>query len=105
MKGGAMALKAKSVARQEVLDLATLSVEGAAQDGGMIPADMEARRLLDAHPDCQIPFEELRDAIARLAIDHGVGVEFGDRSDEQEDALGSRLREVVAAAKVDRPRN
>ena len=49
-----MSLKPASVERQEVLDLASLSVEGAAQDGGMIPADMEARRLLDAHPDCQI---------------------------------------------------
>ena len=46
-----MSLKTKSVDRQEVLDLAALSVEGAANDGGMIPADLEARRLLDAHPD------------------------------------------------------
>jgi hypothetical protein len=77
-----MALKTKSVDRQEVLDLAALSVEGAAQDGGMIPADMEARRLLGAYPECQIPFEELRDTIARLAIEHGVGVEFGLRPEQ-----------------------
>jgi hypothetical protein len=99
-KGDAMSLKVKSVDRQEVLDLAALSVEGAAKDGGMIQADMEAHRLLDAHPDCQISFEELRDTIARLAIEHNVGVEFGDRSYEQQDALGSRPREIVAAAKV-----
>ena len=77
-----MSLKPASVERQEVLDLASLSVEGAAQDGGMIPADMEARRLLDAHPDCQISFDALREAIARLAIDRGVGVEFGFRQDQ-----------------------
>jgi hypothetical protein len=77
-----MSLKPQSVERQEVLDLASLSVEGAAQDGGMIPADMEARRLLDAHPNCQISFDELREAIARLAIDRGVGVEFGIQSDQ-----------------------
>ena len=77
-----MSLTTKSVDRQEVLDLAALSVKGAAQDGGMIPADMEARRLLDAYPDCQIPFDELRDAIARLAFAHGVGVEFGLRPDQ-----------------------
>ena len=77
-----MSLKPASVERQEVLDLASLSVEGAAQDGGMIPADMEARRLLDAHPNCQISFDELREAIARLAIDRGVGVEFGIQSDQ-----------------------
>ena len=100
-----MSLKTKSVDRQEVLDLAALSVEGAANDGGMIPADLEARRLLDAHPDCQIPFEELRDAIARLAVKHDVGVEFGDRSYDQQDAFGSRLRAVVAATKADRRRN
>lgn len=80
-----MSLKAKSVERQEVLDLASLSIEGAAQDGGMIPADMEARRLLDAHPDCQISFEELRDAIARLALARGVGVEFGLRPGQNSD--------------------
>ena len=74
-----MSLKAKSVERQQVLDLASLSVEGAAKDGGMIPADMEARRLLDAHPDCQISFETLRDTIAELAVERGVGVEFGFR--------------------------
>jgi hypothetical protein len=77
-----MSLKPASVERQEVVDLASLSVEGAAQDGGMIPADMEARRLLDAHPNCQISFDELRAAIARLAIDRGVGVEFGFRQDQ-----------------------
>ena len=77
-----MSLKPASVERQEVLDLAGLSVEGAAQDGGMIPADMEARRLLDAHPNCQISFDELREAIARVAIDRGVGVEFGIQSDQ-----------------------
>jgi hypothetical protein len=78
-----VSLKSKSVDRQEVLDLAGLAVEGAAQDGGMIPANMEARRLLDAHPDCQIPFEELRDAIAQLAVERGVGVEFGLRPDQE----------------------
>ena len=67
---------------REVLDLVTLSIEGAMQDGGMVPADMEARRLLEAHPDCQIPFKELRDAIARMAVEKGAGVEFGFRPDE-----------------------
>jgi hypothetical protein len=43
---------------------------------------MEARRLLEAHPDCQIPFKELRDAIARMAVEKGAGVEFGFRPDE-----------------------
>ena len=74
-----MSLKTKSVERQEVLDLASLSVVGAAQDGGMIQADMEARRLLDANPDCQMSFEDLRDAIARMAIKRDVSVEFGLR--------------------------
>ncbi len=47
----------------------------------MIAADVEARRLLDTNPDCQIPFEELREAIATLAVRRGVGVEFGLRPD------------------------
>jgi hypothetical protein len=74
-----MSLKAKSVESGQVLDLATLAVEGAAMDGGMIAADMEARRLLDAHPDCQISFEVLRDTIARLAVARGVCIEYGLR--------------------------
>ena len=74
-----MSLKTQSVERTQVLDLAALSVEAAAQDGGLIAADMEARRLLDANPDCQISFDELRAAIARLAVNRGVIVEFGLR--------------------------
>jgi hypothetical protein len=73
-----VSLKPASVERQEVLDLASLAVENAAKDGGMIAADTEAQRLLDDSPDCQIPLSELRDAIARLAIERGVAVEFGD---------------------------
>lgn len=75
-----MSLKAKSVERAEVMDLAVLSVEKAANDGGVVAADTEARRLLDAHPDCQISFDELRDTIARIAIKRGLGVKFGDRT-------------------------
>ena len=80
-----MSLKTKSVERHEVLDLAALSVEAAAQDGGMIATDVEARRLLDANPDCQMSFEELRRAIATLAVKRGVGVEFGLRPQENSD--------------------
>ena len=76
-----MSLKTQSVERTEVLDLAALSVEAAAQDGGLIPADLEARRLLDANPDCQMSFDELRASIARLAVKRGVIVEFGLRPD------------------------
>ena len=72
-----MSLKTKSVESGQVLDLAALSVEGAARHGRMIAVDVEARRLLDAHPDCQISFEVLRDTIARLAFARGVRVDFG----------------------------
>jgi hypothetical protein len=75
-----MSLKAKSVILEDLLDLANLSVETAAQHGGMILADVRARRLLDAYIDCPIPFEELRDAIARLAMERGVSVEFADHA-------------------------
>jgi hypothetical protein len=86
LKGGLICLNSGSSSLdchiREVLDLVILSIEGAMEDGGMVPADMEARSLLEAHPDCQIPFEELRDAIARMAVEKGVGVEFGFRPDE-----------------------
>jgi len=74
-----MSLKVKSVETRTVIDLAALAVFTASRDGGMIAADSEARRLLDANPDCQIAFAELRDAIVRVAVQHGVGVEFGQR--------------------------
>lgn len=67
-------------ARQKVLSLAHLAVQKAARDGGMIPAHTLAVQLLADHPDCPMSFEELRDGIARVAIEHGVGVEFGERS-------------------------
>jgi hypothetical protein len=83
-----MLVKAKSVVLEDLLDLANFSVQAAAQDGGMISVDVRARRLLDAYIDCPIPFEELRDAIARLALERGVGVKFRDRSYRQQHAIG-----------------
>lgn len=80
-----MTLKPASVESREVLDLVALLVAGAAKDGGVLAAGVEAQRLLDTHPDCQIPFEELRDTIARLAVERSVGVEFGGRSGETGD--------------------
>ena len=72
-----MSLKTASVERKEILDLAMLSIESAARDGGLLVAHTEARRLLAVYPDCRMSFEELREAIARLAISRGAGVELG----------------------------
>ena len=74
-----MSLKVQSVETVTVMDLAALAVFTASRDGGMIAADVEARRILDANPDCQTPFAELRDAIVLMAVKHGVGVQFGQR--------------------------
>lgn len=63
-----MSLKTASVERQEILDLAKLSIESADRDGVVFVAHTEARRLLALYPDCRMSFEELREAIARLAI-------------------------------------
>ena len=72
-----MSLKTASVERKEMLDLASLSIESAARDGEMLVAHTEARRLLTVYPECRMSFEELREAIARLAVTRGVGVELG----------------------------
>ena len=71
-----MSLKVKSVEVKMVLDLAALAVFAASKDGGMIAAEAEALCLLYENPDCQMPFTELRDAIAMMAVKQGVGVEF-----------------------------
>jgi len=63
-----MSLKTASVERQEMLDLASLSMESAARDGRVFVAHTEARRILAVHPESRMSFEELREAIARLAI-------------------------------------
>ena len=55
MKGAVTALKTRSVETKAVTDLAALAVFTASKDGGMIAADVEARRLLDEYPNCQIP--------------------------------------------------
>jgi len=75
--GKLVSLKTQSVEVRTVVDLAALAVFTASKDGGMIAADLEARRILDANPDCQTPFAELRDAIVRVAVKHGLGVQFG----------------------------
>lgn len=72
-----MSQEVESVETTVVFDLAADAVIAATQNGGMIAADVEVRRLLDRHPDCQIPFDELRDAIVRRAVLLGVGIEFG----------------------------
>ena len=79
-----MVLKPKFVERQQLLDLALLSVEGAANDGGLIAADIEARRLLGSNPDSQISFGDLRDAIVRFAMEKRVAVEFGFHAGEDD---------------------
>ena len=83
-----MSLKVASVERQEMLDLASLSIERAARDGGMIAVDVEAYRILDMRPDCSMSFEELRTAIARLAVSRGVGVELGRDIPREQNAPG-----------------
>ena len=65
--------------RQKLLALAHMAVEKAARDGGMIAAHALATQFLADHPNSEMSHEELREEIARLAIQHGVGVEFGKR--------------------------
>jgi len=74
-----MSRKAQSVEAITVMDLAAFAVFTASKDGGMIAADVEARRILDENPYCQTPFAELRNAIVLMAVQHGIGVEFGQR--------------------------
>ena len=83
-----MSLKVASVERQEMLDLASLSIERAARDGGMMAVDVEAYHILDMRPDSRMSFEELRTALARLAVSRGVGVEFGRKIPREQNAPG-----------------
>ena len=64
--------------RRLLLNRATVAVEKAARNGGMINATIEARRLVD---DCiagdALSLNEVVEDIARLATERGLVVEFG----------------------------
>jgi len=73
-----MALKTRSVETKAVTDLAALAVFTASKDGGMIAADVEARRLLDENPNCQIPSRSCGTPSRQSAQDR-EGVQAGRR--------------------------
>lgn len=72
--------------RQQMLALAAAVVEKAAKDGGIVAARREALRLALEHPGCPMTVEDLSSAIATLAVERGLAVEFED-PDEQINAL------------------
>ena len=63
--------------RRQALAGAIVAVTKAARDGGVMFVDRHAQRLLSEYPDCGMSFAELREELARLAVQQGVNVEFG----------------------------
>jgi hypothetical protein len=65
-------------ARRQILNRATVAVEQAARDGGVIKATVEARRIID---ECiagdALTLNEVAEDIARLATERGLVVDFG----------------------------
>ena len=47
-------------------------VEQAAQAGRMLSPSHEANRILEAYPDCSVPFDVLRHDLIRAATSRGV---------------------------------
>ena len=75
-----MLSKNPDYSRRQALAGAIVAVAKAARNGGMISIDLRAQRLLNEYPDCGLSLAELREELARLAIEQGVGVRFGESS-------------------------
>ena len=73
-----MSLRVKSVEQQEMMDRTLIAIQKAARSGGVISATKLAQLLLDEHPDIGISLATLQNGIARLAVEYGIRVEFGD---------------------------
>jgi hypothetical protein len=78
-----MPLKVKSVERQEMWDRTLVAIQKAARSGGVISPTKLAQLLLDEHPEAGISLATLQDGIARLAVEYGMGVKFGDEPRNQ----------------------
>jgi len=64
--------------RHHILNRATVAVEKAARNGGLIKATVEARRILSEYELGCMTVDQVADEIARLASERGLIVEFGD---------------------------
>ena len=64
--------------RQHMVELVRLAVDGVAEKGGLIHADVHARRLLAENPGSPMSHAELSREIAAYAVIRGVGVELGE---------------------------
>ena len=96
-----MALKALSVQRREIFDLARVAVDAAARDGGLIAATTTARRILDTVPDSEMSASELENEISRLAGEKRVIVEPADAlPGSKTDEAAGRVVPTTAEANV-----
>ena len=63
--------------RRQVMNRATVAVEKASRNGGVIKATVEARRILTECEAGDMSLTEVAEDIARLASEKGVVVELG----------------------------
>jgi hypothetical protein len=63
--------------RQQIIDEALIAILRAAKDRSVLSLTHECQRLAANHPNSGMTTQEMRDLIARLAVDRGVSVGFG----------------------------
>lgn len=73
-----MAIEAKTVDRQELVDRITVAVEKAARNGGTIRLAETVKVLLNGDETISTPLVELEREIIEVATHAGVGVDFSD---------------------------
>jgi hypothetical protein len=60
--------------RRKALSAVLTAVARAARRGNGVALHVEAQRILQEHPDCELTFAEIKVQIARQAKDYRVGI-------------------------------
>lgn len=63
--------------RDDAIDLASIAVDEAARDGGIVPVRETAQAIFRQVPDRSMSLEELEKQITRMATARGVAVQLG----------------------------
>ena len=72
-----MPLLEQTDTRRQVMDRAVGAIQEASRRQTVLVVNAEAKRLLHLHPNSPMSLEQLQSELIRLAVQHGVAIEFG----------------------------
>lgn len=64
-----------STVRQRLFSESMVVIAKAIRNEQAVPAGLEARRLLQEHPDCGLSEEDIREHLVRLAVENRLAVD------------------------------